>query len=124
MRKLLFILLFLAIPAAYADETAHLKINISGSTPDNRYFLCLPDVGCLSIDVAAKGKVYQFYNPIPVESIYLLDTANAYRVYPEGLPASCKVTAQPNQTVTISGHIVKNAHSQVRLEGLHCSVSA
>lgn len=121
--KKLFILLaaLVCMQVAVADEAAKIKIHMSGAGNANRYFLCLPDVGCLSILAAEKGKTYPIFRPIEMSSIYITDVSHSLRVSNQGLPRSCQVTVQPNQTLTISGNIVAGQNG-VRVNQLHCTL--
>ena len=122
MRKLLFLILTLAsVKMAYADASANIKIKISGAASNNRYFLCLPNVGCLSILGAQRGKIFSIYRTVEMSAIYVTDM-NTHQLSPQGLPASCKGTVDPNQTLTITGRIAAIG-DKVRINGLHCRIS-
>lgn len=108
---------------AFADGTANIRMNIQGAASDNTYFLCLSNVGCLSILAGDRGKVYPVYHPIEMDNIYVTNVDRSFKLSAEGLPASCNVTVQPNHTVTISGRIVPLANGNTELAGLHCHVS-
>lgn len=124
MKKLFILIMSLIImPAAIASQTANVRININSPAHDNRYFLCLPNVGCLSIFMAKRGKVYPVLHPIAMSGIYVTDASNRLLVSPQGLPQSCKVTVNQSQTITISGSIQKSANNSVRISQLHCSVT-
>jgi hypothetical protein len=51
MKKLLLLALSLMSlqNPAFAGSTANIHIRIAGAASDNTYFLCIPNVGCLSI---------------------------------------------------------------------------
>jgi hypothetical protein len=124
MKKLLVMLLSLVfMPVAFAYNATNIKIDVSGAIHDNRYFLCLPNAGCLSILAARNGKVYPIIHPIHMKDIFIVDSSQGFRVSPQGLPSSCNVPVKPNQTVTISGHLVLNADRGVDVNQLHCTVS-
>ncbi len=124
MKKLLIALMAVTcMQVAVADDAAKIKIRISGAAHDNRYFLCLPNVGCLSILAAARGKVYPIYRPVEISGLYVTDVNNNFRVTSQGLPNSCDVTVQPNQTITISGKISVIQNNTAMINGLHCSVA-
>lgn len=108
---------------AYAASTANINIRISGAMHHNDYFLCLPNVGCLSIAAAQSGKVYPVFHPIKMSYISVVDVDHRFRLSNEGLPSSCNVTVQPNQSISIYGHLVDGPNQTVILEGLHCSVA-
>jgi len=123
MKRVISLLMALAfIPAAMADNAANIKIKIAGAMHDNRYFLCLPNVGCLSVLAAEKGKVYPMYEPVQMSQIYMMDVNNNFKVFAQGLPASCHVTVQENQTMTISGQIVTGPKNSIIVNRLHCTV--
>ena len=124
MKKLVtIILMFLSsMQFVFAAETANIKIKISGSIHDNTYFLCLPDLGCLSILAAKKGKVFPMINAVEMNTMFVTDT-HTMRVYNQGLPNSCNVTVQKNQTITIYGNLETQGGDQVVLKNFHCSVS-
>lgn len=109
--------------AAFADSSANIRINIQGAVSDNTYFLCLPNVGCLSILAGDRGKVYPVYHPIEMDNIFVTNVDHNFKLSAEGLPASCNVTVQTNHTVTISGRIVPLGNGNTELAGLHCHVS-
>lgn len=123
MKKLISIALILLsnMQMAYAADTANIKIKIAGAMQGNRYFLCLPDIGCLSIHAAQNGKIYPIMNDVQMNTMFVTDTSNA-RLYRAGLPDSCNVTVKKNQTITISGELKTHA-DQVNVNNLHCSVS-
>ncbi len=121
IKKTLALLVALSfIPTAYAIDTANIKIKISGALNENNYFLCLRNVGCMSLLAAKKGKVFPLRQPIPIGNIYITDV-NDMGVYPQGRPTSCNVTVQPNQTITISGKL--KTGQEVKVDQLHCVVS-
>lgn len=106
---------------AHADDTAKLRMKISGPIKDNRYFLCVSNVGCVSILAAKKGKVF----PLDKGDIGHIFAINAtqMRMYPQALPASCNVTVNENQTLTVSGKIIEGPHGSVKVGNLSCSVT-
>lgn len=124
MKKLLILLVSLSLlTSVHASDAAKIKINISGTTRDNTYFLCLPTVGCLSILAAKKGKVFPVMHPVQMSNIYVTNTKN-FRVYAQGRPTSCNVTVDPKRTITISGKLsVNTKNNVVRVNQMRCSVS-
>ena len=110
------------VQVANADPAANIKIKISGATKDNKYFLCIPSVGCLSILAAQKGKVYPVFRPVEMDNMFI---ANQYsfRVKAQGLPNSCNVTVNTNQTITIYGNLVSGPNNSMRVSNLRCSLS-
>ena len=125
MKKLLALLLVgvASIQFAFAEGgTANIKIKIAGAIHDNSYFLCIPDIGCLSILAAKKGKVYPVIRPIEMNTIFVKD-AHTMRDHNQGLPASCNVTVQQNQSITIYGTLEASGTEKVVVKNLHCVVS-
>ncbi|TAK77858.1 MAG: hypothetical protein EPO11_02070 [Gammaproteobacteria bacterium] len=114
---------YMPLVSAADTDAANVNIKISGALADNRYFLCLPDVGCLSILAAEKkAKVYPIFHSFDMDKIFVANL-NSYRIYPQGLPASCNVTVNTNQTITIYGKLVNKSDQQTYVENLHCTVS-
>lgn len=129
MKSLLCILVALvalfALQTAFADaDTANIRIKITGAAADNADFLCLPNVGCLSIKAAQNGKIYPVIGQIEMDGIFITDVDHNFRVTPEGLPKSCDVTVQPNQTITISGKLLAGPNQSTRIDGLRCTVNS
>ena len=123
MKKFLVLVITLGLTQfAYAADTANIKLKISGPITDNRYFVCEPDVGCLSILAAKNGKVYQIMRDVDMNTLFVMDATNRPRVYSQGLPTSCNVDVKTGQTITIYGNLSKNANG-VRLNNLRCAVS-
>lgn len=124
MKKLLVLLLsLLLVQTAFAYDATNINIKISGAIHDNRYFLCMSGVGCLSLKAAKQGTVFPILSQVKMRSIYVMDAANNMQLTPQGLPRSCNVTVEKNQTITISGHLVPGANKGTTLSQLHCSVS-
>jgi hypothetical protein len=125
MKKLLMLMIasIICIQSVHADDTANIRIKINGAMKDNRYFLCMPNIGCLSILAAQKGKVFPVYHSIEMNSIYVADLNNHFQISPQGLPHSCDVTVDTKKTITISGNITGGSNHTVRVSQLHCSVN-
>ena len=119
IQSLVLVLLTLSPLLSYASA-AHINIKISSSVKDNRYFLCLPSVGCLSIRAAQRGKVFQVYRDVSIKALFVTNIANL-RVQRISLPASCAVTVEPNQTITIYGKIL-SGKNQVQIQQLRCTL--
>ena len=104
-----------------APDAVKVRVNISGAPNDNRYFLCMRGVGCLSIKAAQRGKVFPVFRSTQMSQLFIKDISKM-RLSPQGLPASCMGTVEPNKTVTISGSIA-NEGGKVRVSGLRCTIS-
>jgi hypothetical protein len=130
MKKFMIMLLALScfqvmglMQPVYADDTAKIKIKISGAVRDNRYFLCLPNIGCLSILAATtKGRIYPIIHAIEMDNMFVADM-NDSSIHRQGLPPSCNVTVKTNQTITIYGNITKGRNESIHVNRLRCSVS-
>lgn len=123
MKKLLALVvaLSMSMSMAYADNTANIKIKIAGAIHDNTYFLCMPDMGCLSILAAKKGKVFPLMSQVEMNTLFITDTTDM-SVHNQGLPSSCNVTVKPNQTITIYGNLQKQGN-KVTVNNLRCTIS-
>lgn len=112
------------VSAVFADEedAANIKINIASPAKDNRYFFCMPNVGCLSIQAGNQGKVYPIYRAIEMPTMYVMNVENR-QVYNQGLPASCQTTVETGHTVSIHGRLVVEKDGSLHVSGLGCSVS-
>lgn len=123
MKKLLLIIIMMIfIPISYANEEAKIKIRVSGPIHNNRYFLCIPDIGCLSIYASQKGKVFKILNGAEMNTIFITDVTNR-RLYNQGLPHSCDVKLNTNQTITING-VLAISQNKVSLNNLHCTITS
>lgn len=125
-RAICIILGLLCLQTAIASptDTANIRIKLTGAVSDNTYFLCLPNVGCLSILAAQKGKIYSIPGQVQIDGVFVTDVDHNFRVTPEGLPKSCDVTVQPNQTITISGRLNAGPNQSTLISGLSCTVSS
>lgn len=124
MKRLIVIALALfSMQMAFADGTANINIKLKGALNDNRYFLCLPNIGCLSVLAAKHGKVYPVIRDFTVRGIFIADASQSLRVSPQVMPASCNVSVKENQTITIAGSIVPGLNNTVVVKNLHCSVN-
>ena len=122
MKKLLMTLLSLMLlNSAYAYDSAKLRMKIAGPIDNNRYFLCVTNVGCMSILAGNKGKVFPL-NPGSVSNIVTVDMGNK-RMQPQAMPKSCDISVKENQMMTVTAKLVKGANDKVVLSNLHCSIS-
>lgn len=122
MKKLLLgLMMFALTTSVFADDAVKVSFRISGVAPDNRYFFCEPNIGCLSILAGDRGKVYSFFEPIEFHNAYV-SNLQTYRVSGQPLPGSCSGTFQPGQSVVIYGHIEPAPNGNTYIAGLSCSV--
>lgn len=124
MIKRLIIMLLLSLsfsPLAFASSSANIRFHITGANSDNRYFICVPNVGCLSILAAEHGKGFPFFEDVQMHNIFLTNLEN-FQVYALGLPPSCNRMVHPGQTLTIYGHL-ETFGGKSFIQGLSCSLS-
>lgn len=124
MKKIIisFLLILSCIQAAYALDTVNIKIQIAGALNDNRYFMCIRNIGCLSIRAAKQGKVFSMMRTFEMDNIYIVNLKNN-QLYSQGLPNSCSIAIKPQQTITISGKLSAGPNDSARIDQLRCSVS-
>lgn len=121
-RLLLFIIiLLLNLQTAFATPSANIHIKIKGAPQDNRYFLCIANIGCLSIYAAEQGKIYPIFHPFRMTEIYVTDANRSFRIYAIGFPKSCDVRVKESQTISIYGYIVTTP-SGVQIHQLRCEL--
>lgn len=124
MKKLVAAAISLVIltSAAHADD-AKLKMKITGPVNNNRYFLCVSTVGCVSIFAGNKGKIYPL-DPGAVTNIYTVDAANMSMHMQKAAMGNCHdINVQDNQTLTVSGKLTPEANGAVGISNMHCTVS-
>ena len=107
--------------SAQAFDSAKLRMKIAGPIKDNRYFLCVTNIGCISILNGNKGRSYPL-NPGSISNIYTVNATNM-RMHTQPLPQSCNREVKMNQTLLVSGKLIEGKNNQVYLSGLSCSVS-
>lgn len=124
MKKMILSLLLIisSIQLTYALDTANIKIQVAGAFNDNRYFMCIRNVGCLSIRAAKQGKVFPVMRTVEMDNIYIVNLKNN-QLYSQGLPASCNIAVKPEQTITISGKLSTGPHESARIDQLQCTVN-
>jgi len=122
MKKLLAaVLSLIVINSAYALDHTQLRMKIAGPIKDNRYFLCVTNIGCISILNGNKGKAYPL-TPGVVSNVYTINASNM-RLHTQPLPKSCDVTVKENQTLRVTGKLVEGPNSKVYINNLQCSLS-
>lgn len=120
MKRFLFFLLgIIFIQPVHADDFAKLRMKISGVS-QNKYYLCLNTVGCVSIHAGNHGTVY----PMNAGSINYIIPVNAanLRLHQQTLPKSCEIDVKPNQTVTITGRLESKTKDQIYITHLKCTI--
>ncbi|OGT36928.1 MAG: hypothetical protein A3F11_09120 [Gammaproteobacteria bacterium RIFCSPHIGHO2_12_FULL_37_14] len=124
MKKYIFFFLFILtnIQLIYAADTANIKIKIASPMNDNRYFMCVRNVGCMSIRAAKEGKIFPVMHTIEMDNIYIVNLKNN-QLYSQGLPSSCSIPVKPLQTVTISGKLSTGSNNSARIDQLRCAIS-
>lgn len=117
----LIVLTCTGITSVYARGTANIDLKINDPKGDNRYFLCLPNIGCLSILQAEHGKIYPIIHSFKINNIYLENLHNS-SLYYEGAPRSCQVKVNPNQTLNIYGTIDRGKNTARYIKNLSCRI--
>lgn len=119
-KVIVMVLSLVLMKAAYADSTPTLQVKVVGAGQNNNYFLCVSHGGCVSILAAEHGRKYPI-SPGDIDNIFMLNIANR-EMSTQPLPTSCGVAVKPNQTLTVSGNIVKTTSHGAHINNLHCSV--
>lgn len=125
-----FLILIMAIifmKLGYADDvssnpTANIRLAISGAGKTNRFYLCMPGVGCLSLTAGAKGQVFKMMSPIEINRLFLSDIEKRNLSFANP-PKSCANTVDLNQTVTFKGRLITDGKNRLTIEGLTCSIT-
>lgn len=121
MKRLLIILLSIAlVNPLFAYTSAKLRMKIAGPIKDNRYFLCVTNIGCVSILAGNQGKIYPLGDG-HISNIFMINIVNK-RMYTQPLPGSCEVSIKNNQTLSVSGKLIEGSNN-TRLSNLQCRVS-
>jgi hypothetical protein len=122
MKKLLACILSFMISSTAIADVAHIRLNITNPVKENTYFVCLYEIGCLSIRAGNRGKVFAAMpaNMGNILKIVIVDF-NTMRMYRQTNVPSCQVNLREHQTLTISGQLVVN-HSIPHINNLHCSM--
>lgn len=122
MKKIIAVMLTILATSAFAD-TAHLKIKVSNPTKDNKYFLCLYGVGCLSMRAGNDGKAFPI-GTIDVGNIQrvVITDVSDMSISTQPTHESCRVKLNSEQTLTISGHLTSK-NNKPYIDNLRCSVS-
>jgi hypothetical protein len=110
------------LSSAYAGEFAKLHMKISGPITNNRYFLCVSGIGCVSILNGNKGHDYPL-DPGEITKIFTVDAGNM-SMHQQDLPASCNVSVTSDQTLVVTGKLVPSSDGHVVINNLHCSVAS
>jgi hypothetical protein len=124
MKKILFSIgVLLLVNNAFAEDAPQLRVNLTGADIKNsNYYLYVTHVGgCVSVYASNHGKTYTM-DPGLVEHIILVN-GNTMQMYPQAIPKSCAIQVVSKQTFTVTGKIVKTAHSEMQIENLQCSIS-
>lgn len=122
MKKFIASILAMAMfSPVFAADTAKLSIRISNPVKENKYFLCLYGIGCLSIRAGNHGKVYPIMASTDLGNIQKMVVTDVTDMQMHAQPTSksCEIVLQKNQRVTITGQlVVKNKTPYIN--NLHC----
>jgi hypothetical protein len=120
MRKLMVSMSLVLFIYTSASSAGTLRMRIAGPIKDNRYFICVSGVGCVSALNGNKGHTYPMENG-EITNITAINATNSLR-YLAALPASCHATIGEGQTLTLSGNIVEGTHNRYALTNVRCSI--
>ena len=122
MKRLVILLVSLVlINQVFAADIAKLRVSLEGPIKTNTNFLCSKQTGCVSLYASSKGKVF----PIEagkIDGLFTMNFANRM-IHAESTPASCKVEVKKNQTLTVTGQLVKTTNKNIYINNLNCSVA-
>lgn len=123
MKKFIALIFVLAMSSSvFAADVGKLKINISSPVKNNKYFLCLYSIGCLSIHAGNHGKTFPVAPSTDIgniRKIVVADVSNM-RMHTQASSQSCNVKIEKGQQLIISGQLsVKN--NVPYISNLHCS---
>lgn len=125
MKRIIAVLLScMMIAPVMAADYAKLKLHISDPVKENKYFLCLYGIGCLSIRAGNHGKVYPIMPDTDIgniRKIVVTDVSNM-SMHLQPSAQSCNIVAAKNQHITISGQLVVKNHTPY-INNLHCTVT-
>lgn len=122
MKKLLLVILSVVlIQPVFAADFAKLRIKLSGAlSHNNSYFLCIGNVGCVSIKDGVQGKTYPL-TAGPLDYIYTSDVKHL-RLSTQALPSSCHIDVNSNQTITVTGQLKVGPNDHTYIANLNCNV--
>lgn len=124
MKKLLAALCMLLLSnSIFAADVAMVKVHIADPIAENKYFICLYNVGCLSIRAGDNGKAFPMM-PQDIGNIekFVVTDVTDMSMYTTPSNNSCNVQVNAGQTLTVSGQLVV-AKSGPVIKNLRCSVS-
>lgn len=125
MKKIIVILLSLfSFTTAHAEGSAKLSLDISGTNAKNTYFLCIYNVGCLSMKIAkAKHREYPITtNDIANLKQFFIANGNTMELHRQPIAASCQQAVGEGKKVTITGQLVVKGTTP-HINHLQCHVS-
>ncbi len=121
MRRVLIAVLSLVFSMATLAGSS-LRMKIDGPVNNNRYFLYVTHVGAVSILNGNAGRAYPIVEQGNIQTIMVVDASNM-SMHPQRLPASCNISVDGNQTVTVRGTLVQGANGNAQISNMRCSVN-
>lgn len=124
MKKLILALcLFPFISMAYANPEATLGMRITNPVKNNKYFLCLYDVGCISIKAGDQGKTY----PMPAMDVgnilkFVITDVDNMKETMQATNQSCNVKVESGQKLTITGNLIVQNNTP-SIKNMKCHVA-
>ncbi len=105
--------------SAHAAGTT-LKAQIKGTDSRNRYFLCIGDDGCFSLNAAAHGKTFPLTEG-KLRQAFLVNI-QTHRMYAQNLPTSCAIELPENHTLHLTGTLNTTGKTPT-INQLHCNLT-
>jgi len=120
MKQISLLIGVLSLSVFGSVNAANLSVKMTGSTNNNRYFLCLYDVGCLSMEKSAQSSQFPISSGAMKNLLKIAVTdTRTMQVYTQPISRSCQVEVNNNQTVNITGHLSVEGNT-VRINQLEC----
>lgn len=121
MKKLLAAILSIVIVSpVFAFDTAKIRMKISGHVADNTHFLCVGRAGCRNMQ-SIKGKEFSM-DTGSIDNIVVLDIRSR-KMSVQKIPSSCNISVTKDQTLVVSGALVKDKDQKAVINNLRCSVA-
>jgi hypothetical protein len=128
MKKAILLILFsfsVLLPfVVYAQEerTPKITLKIANPVQDNTYFVCLPNIGCLSILAANRGKEFPLFGKdmANIRKIFILNRKTG-TMSMQALDASCQIEIANNQMLILSGKL-KLLNEKFSLTEMQCNI--
>ena len=124
MKKTSLLIGVLSLSVFGSVNAANVSVKMTGPTHNNRYFLCLYDVGCMSMEKAAQQNKFSISSGTMKNLLKIAVTdTKTMQVYTQPISHSCQVEVDKNQTVNITGSLSVDGDT-VRINQLECHTTS